>query len=113
MPKFNGGVSVDRKGYLVIKAGPLRDVRVHTLVAEAMLGRKLEKWEDVDHYPDPDKMNCAWTNLRVIDHRTHGHVSSAQAQYMRRRETKERQAYEAEHGPAIHTFDESGERIPF
>lgn len=77
------GTYVDDKGYPRISAGPYRNVRVHTLVAEAMLGRPLEKHEDVDHFPDPSKLNCHWTNLRVIDHRTHGYVSSAQAQFMR------------------------------
>lgn len=96
------GTHVDDKGYPRISAGPLRGVRVHTLVAEAMLGRKLENHEDVDHFPDPSKLNCAWTNLRVLDHRQHGWVSSAQAQFMRRRETQERQEWEAEFGPVTH-----------
>lgn len=97
------GTYVDERGYPRISAGPLRGIRVHTLIAEAMLGRKLEKHEDVDHFPDPDKLNCAWTNLRVIDHKKHGWVSSAQAQFMRRRETQERQEWEAEHGPLTHS----------
>lgn len=105
------GTYVDEKGYPRISAGPLRGIRVHTLVAEAMLGRKLEKHEDVDHFPDADKLNCDWTNLRVIDHRTHGHVSSAQAQYMRRRETAERNVWESVHGPVCHTPDP--EAVPF
>lgn len=91
--KFSGGVSVDRKGYLVIKAGRHRDVRVHTLVAEAMLHRKLEKHEDV-HHKDGDKLNPEWTNLEVVDHTAHGYVSSAQAQFMKRREEAERQEWE-------------------
>lgn len=86
--KFGGGVRVDAKGYLVVKAGPHRDVRVHTIVAEAMLGRKLEKHEDV-HHRNGDKLDCSWTNLEVIDHRIHGWVSSAQGQFMKRREAHE------------------------
>lgn len=96
------GTYVDEKGYPRISAGPHRGVRVHTLVAQAMLGRELEAHEDVDHFPSPDKLNCHWTNLRVIDHRTHGWVSSAQAQFMRRKETQDRQEWEAEHGPVSH-----------
>jgi hypothetical protein len=48
MAKFSGGVSVDSAGYLVIKAGPHRDKRVHIMVAEAMLGRELKRDEDVE-----------------------------------------------------------------
>lgn len=98
MAVFTGGVRVDTKGYLVIKAGPLRDVRVHTLVAEAKLGRKLEKHEDV-HHKDGDKLNCDPANLEIIDHRVHGWVLSAQGQFMKRREAEERRAWEAEFGP--------------
>lgn len=72
--RFKGGVSVDSKGYLTIKAGPLRDVRVHTLVAEALLQRKLEPDEDVDHR-DGNKLNCRWDNLIVRNKVTHGFVS--------------------------------------
>lgn len=92
------GTYVDEKGYPRISAGPHRGVRVHTLVAEAMLGRKLEKHEDVNHV-DQNKLNCEWTNLEVLDHRTHGYVSSQQAQFMRRREEQAKREWEAEFGP--------------
>jgi len=72
--RFKGGVSVDSKGYLTIKAGPLRDVRVHTLVAEALLQRKLKPDEDVDHR-NGDKLDCRWENLIVRNKSTHGFVS--------------------------------------
>lgn len=75
MPAFAGGVSVDKKGYLTIKAGPCRDVRVHTLVAEAMLGRPLREDEDV-HHKDENKLNPHWTNLQVVDKVTHGGISN-------------------------------------
>lgn len=91
------GTYVDDKGYLRISAGPHRGVRVHTLIAEAKLGRKLEKWEDVDHI-DQDRLNCHPTNLRVLDHRTHGWVSSKQAQFMRRKEAEDKIEWEAEFG---------------
>jgi hypothetical protein len=102
------GTHVDSKGYLRISSGPHRNIRVHTLVAEALLGRKLEKWEDVDHYPDPNKLNCSFNNLRVLDHRTHGWVSSQQAQFMRRREEALKKQYEEELGA-----DAVKEDIPF
>ncbi len=78
---FKGGVHVDDRGWLRISAGPHRDVRVATLVAEAMLGRKLKPSEDVDHR-DRDRLNCEWTNLIVRDHTEHGYVSSKQRWYV-------------------------------
>ena len=100
------GTYVDDKGYPRISAGPYRGVRVHTLVAEAMLGRPLERHEDV-HHEDQDKLNCHWTNLAVVDHTTHGYISSAQAQFMKRREQQEREEWEAEFGPG------STDEVPF
>lgn len=73
---------VDSKGYLVIKAGPDRDVRVHTLVAEAMLGRKLKPDEEV-HHKDENKLNCRWTNLEVLGKKEHGAVSARQRWYLK------------------------------
>lgn len=75
MPKFKGGISIDSKGYLTIKAGPLRDKRVHVLVAEAMLGRALKEDEDVDH-KDGNKLNPHPSNLIVRSKATHGHLSN-------------------------------------
>lgn len=99
------GTYVDEKGYPRISAGPHRGVRVHTLVAEAMLGRKLEKHEDV-HHKNEDKLDCAWTNLEVIDHRHHGWISSQQAQFMKRKEEEERREWEEQ-------FPGSTEAVPF
>lgn len=93
MAKFSGGVSVDKSGYLVVKAGPCRDIRVHTLVAEAMLGRKLRSDEDVDHY-DGDKLNPVWTNLRVRGKAEHGAVSNRQRWFLEHREQAERKQWE-------------------
>jgi len=76
------GTYIDEKGYPRISAGPHRGVRVHTLVAESMLGRKLRQGEDV-HHKDENKLDCAWTNLEVIDHVAHGKVSSASYQKSR------------------------------
>jgi hypothetical protein len=91
------GTYVDEKGYPRMSAGPHRGVRVHTLVAEAMLGRKLEPHEDVNH-KNQNKLDPAWTNLEVLDHRKHGWVSSQQAQFMRRREAAAKAEWEAEFG---------------
>lgn len=82
MPKRGAGTHVDDKGYLRISAGPLRGVRVHRLVAEAKLGRKLRKDEDV-HHKDGNKLNCAPSNLKVMDHTEHGCVSAKQHWYVK------------------------------
>jgi len=87
VPKFNGGVKVDSKGYLTITAGPLRGIRVHRLIAAAKLGRPLEKDEDV-HHRDGDKMNCAPDNLEIKGHREHGAVSAKQHWYLKEHEIK-------------------------
>lgn len=50
---------------LRIKAGPQRDKYVHTLVAEAMLGRYLRADETVEHV-DGNSLNNEWTNLRIV-----------------------------------------------
>lgn len=76
--------SIDSKGYLTIKAGPCRDMRVHTLVAEAMLGRSLRKDEQV-HHKDEDKLNCHWKNLIVLDKSTHGFLSSKQRWFVQKK----------------------------
>jgi len=87
VPKFNGGVKVDSKGYLTITAGPLRGVRVHRLIAAAKLGRPLEKDEDV-HHRDGNKLNCAPNNLQVTGHREHGAVSAKQHWYLKEHDIK-------------------------
>lgn len=93
MAKFAGGVSIDRKGYLVIKAGPHRDKRVHIMIAEAMLKRSLKADEDVNHR-DGDKMNCHWENLEVIGKNVHGAVSNRQKWFLKNRDEQERKAWE-------------------
>lgn len=91
--KFEGGVRTDRKGYLVIKAGPHRDKRVHIMIAEAMLHRELLPDEDVDHF-DGDKLNCHWTNLVVRGKSEHGAVSNRQRWFLANRELHERKQWE-------------------
>ena len=94
MPAFSGGVSIDKKGYLVVKSGPCRDVRVHILVAEAMLGRKLLKGEQV-HHKDENKLNPEWTNLEVLDSVTHAGISNKKRWLMKDQDTREIEAIEA------------------
>jgi hypothetical protein len=93
MARFSGGVSVDAKGYLVIKAGPHRDKRVHIMIAEAMLGRELRRDEDVNH-EDGDKLNCHHSNLKVIGKDVHGAISNRQKWFLQNREAHERKQWE-------------------
>jgi len=44
--KWKGGRYRDRKGYILIGNGRIRE---HRMVMERHLGRKLEKWEEVHH----------------------------------------------------------------
>jgi hypothetical protein len=87
MPKSKGGVRLDSKGYLVIKAGPQRDVRVHTLVAEAKLGRKLKADEEV-HHRDGNKLNNDPSNLQVLGKAEHGTISNHQRWYFKEHDIK-------------------------
>lgn len=77
----------DSKGYLVIKAGPLRDWRVHEVVAEGMLRRDLRKDEEV-HHRDEDKLNPRFTNLQVLGKKEHGAVTAKQRWYLRTNDIK-------------------------
>lgn|SRR5271165_7328303 len=88
MAKFAGGITTDTKGYLRISAGPLRGKRVHILVAEAKLGRKLHKWEQV-HHRNLCKLDCSPGNLLVLDNSTHGCVSNRQAWFLKNRDRRE------------------------
>jgi len=67
--RFTGGVSINRSKkrppYLRISAGPLRGKYVHTIVAEAKLGRKLEPNETVEHR-DGNGLNALPDNLEVM-----------------------------------------------
>jgi hypothetical protein len=103
MPAFSGGVSVDKKGYLVVKAGPCRDVRVHILVAEAMLGRPLRDGEEV-HHKDEDKLNPHWTNLQVLDKVTHAGISNKKRWMLKdkdKRELEQIEEYEKSRAEAV------------
>lgn len=67
--RFTGGVSVNRSKkrppYLRISAGPLRGKYVHTLVAEAKIGRKLLPSETVEH-GDGNGLNPSPDNLEIV-----------------------------------------------
>ena len=85
MPPFKNGVTVnyshgkrDKNGkrrkkparYLMIKAGPQRGQYVHDVIMEAVLGRKLEDDETVEHI-DGNGLNVGWNddgefNLKIV-----------------------------------------------
>ncbi len=95
MAKFAGGVRVDSKGYLVIKAGPHRDVRVATLVLEAKLGRKLRPDEDC-HHINGDKRDCGelGSNLEAKGKAEHGAVSNKQRMFLKLRDEREKSEWD-------------------
>lgn len=53
------------QGYIRICVGPQRDKYVHTLVAEAKLGRALLPHETVEH-DDGNRQNNAPGNIKVV-----------------------------------------------
>lgn len=75
---------IDDQGYPRIGTGRLRGMRIHRIVAEAMLGRPLRKDEDV-HHINGDKLNFSPENLKVMGHREHGCVSAKQHHYLEER----------------------------
>lgn len=97
--RFEGGTRVDKKNYLVVKAGPHRDVRVATLVLEAKLGRKLRPDEDC-HHINGDKLDCGecGSNLEALGKSVHGAVSNRQRMFMKLREEREKREWEEAFG---------------
>lgn len=81
------GAYIDDKGYIRISAGPYRGKRLHTMIAEAKIGRELKPDEDV-HHIDGNKLNVGWKNLQVLGHKDHGAVSRKQAWYFRQHDIK-------------------------
>lgn len=102
------GAYIDDKGYLRISAGPQRGKRLHTLIAEAILGRELKPDEDV-HHKDQNKLNIDWRNLKVMGHKEHGAVSRKQAWYFRENDIKAKEEWDAHHdgGGAMLAFREA------
>ena len=60
--------------YLRIHSGPLRDVYVHRLVAEALLRRRLKDNETVDH-EDQNSLNPDPPNIQVLSWKDHGKLT--------------------------------------
>lgn len=95
MAAFKGGTSTHSNGgYLKVTAGPCRDMLVHVLIAEGMLGRKLRKDEHV-HHKDGNVRNPAWTNLIVLGKDIHNAVSNRQYWYLKQKYSRERAAWQA------------------
>ena len=94
MPRLrNGHTLKTTKGYPRFTAGPLRGQYIHRVVAEALLGRKLKKDEQVDHR-DHNKLNCRFDNLIIRGEIDHGWVSARQAWYMKRKDGKLKQEWD-------------------
>jgi hypothetical protein len=68
--------SKTKKPYLRITSGPCAGKYVHTLIMEAMLGRELEPWEQVEH-KDGDGLNDRWTNLLLTTDEAHPALTKA------------------------------------
>ncbi len=99
VPPFKDGTSIntiDRAGlvqqYIRITAGPQRGKYVHTLVAEAKLGRKLRDDEEVDH-ENGDTFDNEPDNLVVRQISEHAKLTrqrSAQKRAAKRERERER-----------------------
>src|SRR6202521_711659 len=75
------------KGYPRCTSGPLRHKYIHRIVAAALIGRELERSEEV-HHKDGDRRNFNWDNLLVLGQKDHGWVSAKQAWYMKELDIK-------------------------
>jgi|SRR6185369_6439465 len=96
MSRYKRGVTLKTtKGYPRITAGPLRNQYLHRVVAEAMLGRKLNKDEEV-HHRDGDRLNFHHSNLMILGEYDHGWVSSRQAWFMRQKDKQEKRDWDEE-----------------
>ena len=68
---------VDDRGYVICRGvGGRRKVRLHRLVMEYYIGRKLLPTEDV-HHKDGDKTNNDISNLELIEHGKHTLITNS------------------------------------
>jgi len=72
--KNNGKGWVNKKGYHCIKIDG-KEKKVHRLIKENELGRKLLPSEDI-HHNDRNKLNNSPDNLIVIDHAEHTKITN-------------------------------------
>lgn len=112
MPRPGDGVAlntIERCGlecrYLRVTSGPQRGRYVHQLVAEAMLGRALMAFEEVDHV-DGNTLNNHFSNLQVI------HVSD-HAKKTRRQQVERRRAARRERDGEITHGEDGSDVVPF
>lgn len=94
MGNYQNGTTVKTtKRYPRVTAGPLRHQYVHRIVAAALLGRELERDEEV-HHKDGDRRNFHFTNLMVLGSKDHGWVSAKQAWYMREKDIRAKKEWD-------------------
>ena len=92
------GQYLDSKGYWCYSAGADRGRRVHRVLVERRIGRRLRPDEHV-HHVDGDKQNNADENLQVLGEREHNAVSSRQYWYLKQNVwPRERAEWEREYG---------------
>ena len=85
--KGTGTTCKTTKRYPRVTAGPLRHKYIHRIVAAELIGRELERSEEV-HHKDGDRLNFNWDNLLVLGQKDHGWVSAKQAWYMKEHDIK-------------------------
>ena len=64
--------SIDKYGYLYVnlsKQGQMKTIKVHRIVAETFLGRKLEQNEDIHHLMD--KTDNTFEHMLILPHAEH------------------------------------------
>ena len=111
MPRRGHGTYKDDRGYLRISAGPLRGKRVHVIVAEAKLGRKLKK-DEIVHHIDGDKSNPSPENLQVLTENDHNAVSSKQYWFLKKLNRMEEKLWKEFHAEVKKLEDEGDVTFP-
>lgn len=77
------GMYIDSKGYWCYSYGELRGKRVHRVLMERKLGRKLNR-DEVCHHKDGNKLNNDLSNLKLMGEREHNAVYAKQLWYLKR-----------------------------